>query len=48
LLKEAAWIRGEGDRNIDIIELDGVRGILVDASHIFMVEFIGSHPEESS
>lgn len=48
LLKNAAWIRGDGDKNVEIIELEGVRGILVDASHIYMVEFIGSLPEESS
>jgi len=48
LLTDAAWILGDGDRNVDIIELDGVRGILVDASRIYMVEFIGSYPEESS
>lgn len=47
LLKDAAWIRGDGKQNVEIIELDGVRGILVDASRICMVEFIGSHPEES-
>lgn len=48
LLADAAWIQGDGGKDADIIELDGVRGILVDASHIHMIEFIGNHPEESS
>jgi len=48
LLEDAAWVQGEGDVDAEIIELRGVRGILVDASHIHMVEFIGDYPEESS
>lgn len=48
LLKQAAWIRGDSGRDADIIELEGVRGILVDASRVHMVEFISRYPEESS
>ena len=48
LLKQAAWIRGDSGRDADIIELEGVRGILVDASRVHMVEFISHYPEESS
>jgi len=45
-LVDAAWIQGNGDKDANIIVLKGVRGILVDASHIKMVEFIDEHPED--
>ena len=48
LLEDAAWVQGDGDKDADIIELEGVQGILVDASHISMVEFLDANLEKSS
>lgn len=48
LLIDAAWIQGDSNKDADIIELDGVRGILVDASQINMVEFVNQPLENQS
>jgi len=47
LLEDAAWVQGEGDADVKVIELEGVRGILVDAGHVSMIEFISQPQEES-
>jgi len=48
LLENAAWVQGEGDSDAKVVELENVRGILVDASRVHMVEFISRYPEKSS
>ena len=48
LLINAAWIQGDVDKDADLIELEGMWGILVDASHVNMVEFVDDFLEEPS
>lgn len=47
LLENAAWVQGEGDTDAEVIELESVRGILIDARHVNMIEFITEPQEES-